>query len=253
MKKEKIEIRRYNKVDENLDKLIELNKLISKYNGVKLYNHLIYFDSNFPSYLEKVIEYSENDYIFTLMINDNLEGFIHFKVINETLFFNNFCMSENYQGKGFGKMFLIKCLNLMNLVDFKYLAKDVFMSNQPAFLWYIKLGLEVTKSTIWKQLLPINRNNNNNNKLSDKMIFNKDLNGFNSLFFNDVKIATIVKNTTMLLHDLTYIKQMPLNNYILITNQDTEFLENGNFEIIDLDTSVRMVCPMKTFLKNLIN
>ena len=41
MKKEKIEIRRYNKVDENLDKLIELNKLISKYNGVKLYNHLI--------------------------------------------------------------------------------------------------------------------------------------------------------------------------------------------------------------------
>lgn len=57
----------------------------------------------------------------------------------------------------------------------------------------------------------------------------------------------------MLLHDLTSINQMPLNNYILITNQDTEFLENGNFEIIDLDTSVRMVFPMKTFLNNLRN
>jgi ribosomal protein S18 acetylase RimI-like enzyme len=249
MRKEKIEIRRYNKVDENLDKLIELNKLISKYNGVKLYNHLIYFDSNFPSYLEKVIEYSEYDYIFTLMINDNLEGFIHFKIMNNTLFFNNFCMSENYQGKGFGKMFLIKSLNLMNLPDFNYLAKDVFMSNQPAFLWYIKLGLEVTKSTIWKKLSLIN----NNIDTIDEMTFKKDLNGFHSLFFNDVKIATIVNNTTMLIHDLTYINQMPLNNYILITNQDTEFLENGNFEITDLETSVRMVCPMKTFLNNLLN
>jgi ribosomal protein S18 acetylase RimI-like enzyme len=249
MRKEKIEIRRYNKVDENLDKLIELNKLISKYNGVKLYNHLIYFDSNFPSYLEKVIEYSEYDYIFTLMINDNLEGFIHFKIMNNTLFFNNFCMSENYQGKGFGKMFLIKSLNLMNLPDFNYLAKDVFMSNQPAFLWYIKLGLEVTKSTMWKKLSLIN----NNIDTIDEMTFKKDLNGFHSLFFNDVKIATIVNNTTMLIHDLTYINQMPLNNYILITNQDTEFLENGNFEITDLETSVRMVCPMKTFLNNLLN
>ena len=249
MRKEKIEIRRYNKVDENLDKLIELNKLISKYNGVKLYNHLIYFDSNFPSYLEKVIEYSEYDYIFTLMINDNLEGFIHFKIMNNTLFFNNFCMSENYQGKGFGKMFLIKSLNLMNLPDFNYLAKDVFMSNQPAFLWYIKLGLEVTKSTIWKKLSLIN----NNIDTIDEMTFKKDLNGFHSLFFNDVKIATIVNNTTMLIHDLTYINQMPLNNYILITNQDTEFLGNGNFEITDLETSVRMVCPMKTFLNNLLN
>jgi ribosomal protein S18 acetylase RimI-like enzyme len=248
MKKEKIEIQRYNKVDENLAVLIELHKLISKNN--MLNNHLIYFDTNFPSYLEKVIEYSENDYIFTLMINDNLEGFLHFKIFNDIIFLNNICLSENYQGKGFGKIFLFESLNLFNKTDFKYFTLDVFMSNQPAFLWYIKLGLEVTKSNIWKRLLPINRNNN---KLSDKMIFNKDINGFNSLFFNDVKIATIVKNTTMLLHDLTYIKQMPLNNYILITNQDTEFLENGNFEIIDLDTSVRMVCPMKTFLKNLKN
>ncbi len=57
----------------------------------------------------------------------------------------------------------------------------------------------------------------------------------------------------MLLHDLTAINQMTLNIYILITNQDTEFLEKGNFEIIDLDTSVRMVCPMKTILNNLRN
>jgi hypothetical protein len=251
MKKEKIEILRYNKVDDNIDKLIELNKLISKYNGVKLYNHLIYFDSNFPSYLEKIIEHSENDYIFTLMLNDNLEGFIHFKIINDTLFFNNFCMSENYVGKGFGKMFLKKSLSLMPLEYFKFFAKDVFMSNQPAFLWYKNLGLEVTKSTMWKQLSPIN--SQKNMKISDEMIFEKDLNGFNSLFFKDNKIATIINNSTMLLHDLTSINQIPLNNYVLITNQDTEFLEKENFEIIDLETSVRMKCLIKTYLKNLFN
>lgn len=247
MKKEKIEILRYNKVDENLDKLIELTKLITKYNGVTLYNHLIFFDSNYSSYLTNVIEHSEIDYIFTLMINDNLEGFIHFKVIDDTLFFNNFCMSEDCRGKGLGKIFLIKCLNLMNLADFEYLAKDVFLSAQSAYLWYIKLDLKVTKSTMWRQLILLNRSDINCNE----MVFKKDLNGFNSLFFNDLKIATIVNNTTMLLHDLTYIKQMPLNNYILITNQDTQVLENGIFEILDLDTSVRMICPMKTFLHNL--
>lgn len=247
MKKEKIEILRYNKVDENLDKLIELTKLITKYNGVTLYNHLIFFDSNYSSYLTNVIENSEIDYIFTLMINDNLEGFIHFKVIDDTLFFNNFCMSEDCRGKGLGKMFLIKCLNLMNLTDFEYLAKDVFLSAQSAYLWYIKLDLKVTKSTMWRQLILLNRSDINCNE----MVFKKDLNGFNSLFFNDLKIATIVNNTTMLLHDLTYIKQMPLNNYILITNQDTQVLEHGIFDIVDLDTSVRMRCPMKTFLHNL--
>lgn len=249
MKNEKIEILPYTKVDENLHKLIELTKLISKYNGVKLYNHLIYFDSNYASYLEKVIEDSECDFIFILMINDNLEGFIHFKVINETLFFNNFCIGEDYKGKGFGKMFLIKSLNLMSLAEFKYLAKDVFMSAQSAYLWYIKLDLKVTKSTIWKQLLLINKTADT----VDSMVFRQDPNGFNSLYNNDMKIATIVNHTTMLIHNLTYIQLMPLNNYVLITNQDTEFLENGNFEIIDLDTSVRMVCPMKTFLNNLLN
>jgi hypothetical protein len=247
MKKEKIEIRRYNKVDENLDKLIELTKLITKYNGLSLYNHLIFFDSNYSSYLTNVIESSEIDYIFTLMINDNLEGFIHFKTIDDTLFFNNFCVSEDCRGKGLGKVFLIKCLNLMNLADFEYLAKDVFLSAQSAYLWYIKLDLKVTKSTMWKQLILIN----NTNDTFDEMVFKKDFNGFNSLYFNDLKIATIVNNKTMLLHDLTYIKQMPLNNYLLITNQDTAFLENGNFKIIDLDTAVRMICPMKTFLHNL--
>lgn len=245
--KEKIEILRYNKVDENLAVLVELHKLISKNN--KLNNHLIYFDTDFPSYFKKIVVDSTSDHIYTLVLNGTVEGFIHFKIFNDIVFLNNICLSEKYQGKGFGKIFLIKSLNLMNLPDFNYLAKDVFMSNQPAFLWYIKLGLEVTKSTVWKQLSLIN----NNNDASDEMVFKKDFNGFNSLFFNDTKIATIINNTTMLIHDLTYINQMPLHKYILITNQDTEFLENGNFEIIDLDTSVRMICPMKTFLNNLIN
>lgn len=250
MKKEKIDIQRYKKVDENLAEIIRLNKLISKYNGVNLQQHLIYFDSNYPSYLGKVIENSENDYLYTLMINDNLEGFIHFKIINDTLFFNNFCMSENYQGKGLGKMFLVKCLNLMNIDNFKYLAKDVFMSNQPVFLWYIKIGLEVTQNSNWNKIVLLN--NPKNYKLPEEMIFKKDLNGFNSLFFKNNKIATIINDSTMILHDLTYIKQMPLDDYIVVTNQNTAFLEKENFEIIELETSARMVCPLKKLYNNLI-
>lgn len=249
MMKEKIEILRYNKLDRNLASLIELHKLISKNN--KLHNHLIYFDSNFPFYFKKIILDQGFNYIFILKIKGTLEGVIHFKILNDVIFLNNICLSENYQGKGFGKIFLCESLNLLNKTDFKYFALDVFLSNQPAFLWYKKLGLEVNESTKWKQIFLIN--NHENDQLPDEMIIKKDLNGFNSLFFKDLKIATIVNNTTMVLHNLTYIKQMPLNNYILISNQNTEFLENEKFEILDLDTSVRMVCPMKTFLNNLIN
>lgn len=247
MKKEKIEILRYNKVDENIAVLIELHKLISKNN--MLNNHLIYYDTNFPSYFKKIVVDPTSNYIYTLMINANVEGVIHFKIFSDIVFLNNICLSEKYQGKGFGKIFLLESLNLLNKTDFKYFNLDVFLSNQTAFLWYKNFGLEVTKSTTWKQLSLIN----NTNDTSDEMVFKKDSNGFNSLFFNNVKIATIVNNTTMLIHDLTFINQMPLHKYILITNQDTVFLENGNFEIIDLDTSVRMICPIKTFLNNLIN
>jgi ribosomal protein S18 acetylase RimI-like enzyme len=249
MKKEKIEILRYNKVDENLAVLIELHKLISKNN--KLNNHLIYFDTNFPSYFKKIIADPKFNYIFTLRINGEVEGVIHFKIFDDIIFLNNICLSENCQGKGFGKIFLFESLNLLNKTDFKYFNLDVFMSNQQAFLWYKNFGLEENKSTKWTQIFLINNQEDKN--LSDEIIIKKDLNGFNSLFFNDLKIATIVNNTTMLLHDLTYIKQMPLNNYILITNQNTELLQNENFNVIDLDTSVRMVCPMKTLLNNLIN
>lgn len=251
MKKEKIEILRYNKVDENLDELVKLTKLISKYNGVNLQQHLIFFDSNYPSFLGKVIENSDCDYLFTLMVNDKLEGFIHFKTIDNTLFFNNFCMSENYQGKGLGKMFLVKCLNLMNIENFKYLAKDVFMSCKTAFSWYIKIGLEVTQTSNWNKIVLVN--NQKNYKLPEEMSFKKDLNGFNSLFFKNNKIATIINDSTMMLHDLTHINQMPLNDYILITNQNTEFLEKENFELIELEISARMVCPIKKLYNNLIN
>lgn len=249
MMKEKIEILRYNKVDENLAVLIELHKLIFKNN--KLNNHLIYFDTNFPSYFKKIVADTRSNYIFTLRLNGTIEGVIHFKIFNDIIFLNNICLSENCQGRGYGKIFLFESLNLLNKTDFKYFTLDVFTSNKRALLWYKKLGIEINKSNTWTQIFLINYQENKN--LSDEMIFKKDFNGFNSLFFNDVKIATIVNNTTMLLHDLTYIKQMPLNNYIVITNQETDFLGKGNFEIIDLDTSVRMVSPLKTFLNNLIN
>jgi len=248
MTKEKIEILRYNKVDENLAVLIELHKLISKNN--KLNNHLIYYDTNFPSYFEKIVGDPRCNYIFTLKLNGNIEGVIHFKIFNDIIFLNNICLSKNCQGKGFGKIFLLESLNYLNKTDFKYFTLDVFMSNQPAYLWYIKLGLEVTKSTLWKQLSLININNN---EISDNMLFKKDLNGFNSLFFKDHKIATIINNSTMLLHDLSFINKIPLNDYILITNQDTQFLEGLSYELIDLETSLRMESQLTTVLNKLKN
>ena len=245
--KEKLEIIRYNEADENLTVLIDLHKLISKYN--KLNNHLIYYDANFPVYFEKLVGDSQSNYVFIFKLNGIIEGFIHFKIFNNTIFLNNICLTKNCQGKGFGKIFLNESLNFINNTDYKHFELDVFISNLPALLWYKNLGLEVTKSTMWKQLSPVNYQKNI--KLSDELMFKKDLNEFNSLFFKDQKIATIINNSTMLFHDLTFINKIPLNNYTLITNQSTEFIDTSHFEIIDLETSVRMKCPIKIYLNNL--
>jgi len=244
MTKENIEILPYNKIDENFAKLIELHQLISKHN--KLTNHLIYYDTNFPLYFEKIV-INSNDLVFTLKLNGILDGFIHFKLFNDTIFLNNICLSENCQGKGLGKTFLKESLNLLNLADFNHFALDVFTSNQVAFSWYKNLGLEESKSMIWKQILPKNHKLKKNSEIT----FKKDLNNFNSLFYKDDKIATLINNSTMLIHDLTFINQITPNNYMLITNQNTQLLTESNYELINLENSKRLEGKLSTVLNKL--
>ena len=52
MTKENIQITRYEKVDEDINSIISLHKLISK--DSNLNEHLIYFDTNFKLYFRNI-------------------------------------------------------------------------------------------------------------------------------------------------------------------------------------------------------
>jgi hypothetical protein len=247
MTKEKIQITRYETADEDLNSIISLHKLISK--DSNLNEHLIYFDTNFKFYFKNVIRNISTDYIYIIKINNVLNGFIHFKIFENTLFLNNICLSKLCQGKGIGTFFLYNSLKLAfneNLINFEL---DVFLSNKRAFKWYQSLGLKINKKAIWMKISKKKHQLDFEN--SEDIYFSKDSNGFESIFFEETKIATIINNKTILIHDLIFINKIPSQSYILITNQDVTQLSKSHYKWTELETSTRMMGSLKEVLHNL--
>ena len=179
MTKENIQITRYETVDEDINSIISLHKLISK--DSNLNEHLIYFDSNFKFYFKNIVTNKTTDEIYIIKINDVLEGFIHFKLFENTLFLNNICLSNSCQGKGIGSFFLKYTLMLAykkSLINFEL---DVFLSNNRAFKWSQSLGLKINKKAIWMKISKKKHQLDYEN--SEDIYFSKDSNGFESIFF----------------------------------------------------------------------
>ena len=236
--KEIIEVFKYDKIDSDYNTLIQLHQSISEYSGLN--KHLIYFDPNFPIYFKNIIEQSQNDLISVLKIDKEFAGFIHLKISDEIVFLNNICLNSKFRGKGHGKLFLRESLALLPQPHPIYFGLDVFLSNDRAVSWYRSLGLEIVNKSNWKSLLSSDLNNIKQRNIV--ITFNKDLNGFNGIYVNDNKIGTIVNKTTLLIHDLSYIDLIPLNDFEnVVTNQDTnDFNEIYHFQ--QLETSARMNC-----------
>lgn len=247
MTKENIQITRYETVDEDINSIISLHKLISK--DSNLNEHLIYFDSNFKFYFRNVVRNISADYIYIIKIDNVLNGFIHFKIFEDTIFLNNICLSKLCQGKGIGSFFLKHSLMLAykeSLINFEL---DVFLSNSKALKWYKKLGLKINKNSIW---MKINKKHlTKNTETISNIYYLKDSNGFDSFFYKTNKIATIINNKTIIIHDLKYIDKIPIQPYILITNQDVTQLSKTNYKCSKLEVSTRMKGSIKEVLNNL--
>lgn len=245
MKKEDIEILEYKTVenDKEMDKIISLHQDIFVDSPLK--NKLIYFVPNFRVYLKEIIEDSKHDFVFIAKLNNSIEAFIHFKLLNDTVFLNNICVSGNLQGSGVGKMLLKYGLDLLNQETFSFFSLDVFLSNSKALKWYEKLGLNVQSSREWKEIT----SRYNEEIRSKEVDFQKDLNGFESVFFKNDKVGTIV-NDTLLLSNTENIEKLPLGSFkSVITNQDLpSYVE---YELIA--TSLRMYMNLNDLWKGLKN
>lgn len=246
MMKEKIEISRYDNIDDDFKSIIELHKLILE--KTKLNKHLIYYDSNFPSYFINVIRNKTTDFISVLKINSVLSGFIHFKLFDNTIFLNNICLNESCQGKGFGKQFLKESLQLAFDGRPENFELDVLLSNQKALKWYTSLGLEIQNQSIWIRIVDLQKLNNENTPDTQ---FLKDNNGFDSIYFNEEKIATIVNKNTIIVHNLNFLDKIPSQRYTVITNQDVKKISSIRYQFMELETSARMNGRLKDVFNNL--
>lgn len=247
MMKEEIQITRYEKLDDDFKSIINLHKLISK--ETNLNEHLIYFDSNFTFFFENVIRNKATDFVSVIKINNVLNGFIHFKLFGNTIFLNNICLSELYQGKGLGKRFLKESLNLAFDGSQDKFELDVFLSNQKALKWYGSLGLEIQKKSIWTRI--VKDSHILNSESISELYFLKDNNGFDGIFFRDKKVATIINNKTILVHDLFFLEKIPSQSFTVITNQNVKEISGSCYQFIDLEISARMNGPLKDVFDNL--
>lgn len=237
MKREEVQVVRYESVDGDFDSIIDFHKLISK--GTNLEGHLIYFDENFILFFKNIIKNKESNFVSVLKINNVVSGFIHFKLFENTVFLNNICLKQSCQGEGIGKYFLKESLNLVYDGSQEKFELDVFLSNQKALKWYIKLGLEIQRKSNWIKIVKGSHKLKTENL--SQTYFLQDNNGFDSIFFRNAKIATIVNKRTIIIHDVTFLEKISIEKYdTVITSQDVSKFKFDDYEFILLETSARM-------------
>lgn len=198
------------------------------FENTEFYGKLIYFDSAFPNYLENIL-IDKRHYFFAIIYNDNICGFLHLKEVGSNLFLNNIYLNKLVRGGGIGTYVLNYVLNhpLINR-KFVNIELDVLGSNTIARKWYQKIGLNTEFISYWYYV-----HNLNLNDLSFHVGY--DENNFLSLLFEDVKVATIIRNTCIIAHNelaLSYKSHLP---FIFKTDKISDNIGFENF-----DSSIRM-------------
>ncbi len=240
--KELMDIKRITNKD-NIQILWDMHKDISKFNRLK--DILIYYDDNFFNYLLKIVDDS-NEYFYGLFNNNKLEGFVHFKIFNDTLFLNNFFINESFRGGGVGSKFLKTAIEKLG-DSFSRFSLDVLVSNTHIYNWYERLGLNSTIESQWVKLLKEASAVN----MKTELIQQKDFNNFNSIFHKELKIATIVSNEKIIVHNLKYLDSLFKLNYDLYYHGISENFDSLSYVI--LEKTIRMEGDFREIFKKLKN
>lgn len=240
MKKEIIIKRLYD--DSCLDKIIAMHHQIFTDN--ELFGKLIYFDENFINYFRGIFQ-NENDFIFGVFKNEIIVGFLHLKKLKDNLFLNNIFLNKDVRGNGAGTLILEQILKeeFVKIYNFEYLELDVFESNIKAKNWYEKLGLVNTSYNDW---FLTQNSNKSPDELQSRFTISLDNVGFKSLFFNKNKVATIVSNKYIMIHDNIALQYN--TNMTMIIKESENFIFVNETKSLKLDTSIRMKGKIKNIL-----
>jgi ribosomal protein S18 acetylase RimI-like enzyme len=216
------------------------------YKESHLNGKLIYFDDNFKFYLKGILN-KKSTFIYGVINNDKLLGFVHFKEIGDsTLFLNNIFIDKSIRGKGLGTYILNKLLHLNEITEqnYTYFELDVFKSNYAAHKWYKKLGLIEIEYSYWFSLIKLSNISKNQVDFDIRL----DTNNFNSLYFKNEKVATIIKGNYIIVHnEIAYM----YNTELPYIRKQNNKITPENFMVSELDVSIRMKGDLKTISNNI--
>lgn len=247
--RDEVNIKRLTSFDSYKDEILKMHQKI--FEGTLLENILIYFDTEYYDFLDILIKDKNNYFFIALRKDTEVVGFVHLKDFGEELFLNNIFISESYQGWGVGKKVLRDCLDYFDVSRFEYFGLDVFRSNTIALKWYERIGLEEKSSKSWNKIISIKEKLEDNNTIV--LVKKKDPNGFNSYFLNDKKLATVINDDYIILHEIyeeILFYFLSKTNYSIITNCK---INNKSYQIVELEDSIRMrgeFCMINNLLKN---
>lgn len=239
--KREIRIRPLDLNVDSLQKLVIFHRNL--FEELPFSKYLIYFDENFDDYLFKTISTNDNAF-YVIYHREILSGFIHFKLMNDRIFLNNFYTEKSIRGGGIGKLFLKECLSsFVNQLDF--IELDVFDSNRKVVEWYSRIGLKITYTKNWYFYRIKAISNNVNFEIK------ADSNGFLGINSNNKKVATVI-NDNLFLHDIDGINSFINENQNLLSNLELE--STKDFLILEkklLDKSFRMLGEISSVFENL--
>ncbi len=248
MKKENITYKLIDSI-KDIDDLLFLHKLI--YINTPFENKLIYFDKNYKQFLENLILNKNNKvFFYGLYKNEDLIGFIQFRLIESYLFLNNISLDNKFRGKGLGSLFLKKSLKNFEFyfpIKFKL---DVFNKNLKAKSWYKKIGLEQEEKLFWYQKNISISVNQYQDKPSFK--FTLDQNGFESIFDGTSKIATVINKKNLIVHNNEYLDLINYSKYDNALFTSKILLPSKEYYLL-LDISYRLSSQLKKVMTNLDN
>lgn len=246
MKNEKIIFKKYKNSNSNLRLIVKLHQSISK--GTDFENSLIYYDPNFESYLNSLLDSNKIHFFYVVEINDKIEGFVHIRYIDDFLFLNNIAINDEYKGLGLGNELMKYALkDVSKTYDDETVFKlDVFKSNNIAIKWYKKLGFENESKKKW---FKFQIKSSPKASLFEKR---KDVNGFSGLYDKEDKIGTIVLDN-LILHRSDRIINLNYSEFNKIISDDNSFQQLLNIKELEnsieiIDVSIRM----KNTIKNII-
>lgn len=119
-----------------------------KYSRFKIDNKIgeKYFEGLYKMWIKKSVSGEMADKVFTIYDDKQLAGFVTLKLKSNVGEIGLIAVSNNVQGKGYGRLLINKCCNELSIRNIPELVVPTQLHNEEACMFYEKCGF--TKKTI---------------------------------------------------------------------------------------------------------